>query len=172
MWLCTKFGFFSCTCAEDRNAYDPKRPLVKHPDINTIMVRARLRSHLVALQAAVNEDPTFPVDVVHAIGAAPIIESSTNDYRFRILIPQPAFASLMVLLAEAVDYSNFKGEVASREGRSAYEEALHKVWAIMRGMALPAPKVWASPKHPDQDDIDSDGDGDGDGHDHALVGAH
>jgi hypothetical protein len=118
MWIFTRHGFISCTCAQKRDAKGKPMPGVT--DTELFMVRARLRQHLERIQDA----GFIPHD-------APIIETEHNDYRFRVLLAKADFVEMTMMLAADVDYPNFKSEVMRKEGATEYERALHKVWSSM-----------------------------------------
>lgn len=118
MWVFSKHGFFTAVCArkgsgEHGQPADPER----------LMVRARVRGHLEALQRR------FP----DLLGQCEIRESAGTDYAFRIFVAKPVWAHVLSGLAEETDYDNFKAEVARHQGPSgdAYEHALHEVWSVM-----------------------------------------
>jgi hypothetical protein len=124
MWLFTKHGFFSAVCARQGDgrhgqAVDPDR----------IMVRARVRGHLEALQRR------FP----DLLGTSEIQHSTTADYAFRLFVDKQAWRDMVAALADETDYDNFKSEVARHQGRrgAAYEESLHDVWSVMNRLQLP-----------------------------------
>lgn len=106
MWLITPVGFFSVV----RKPTDIKK--------HTLTVRSRVRSDLEALKA----------QFLPELGA--IQESTTNDYRFRAVAPQAAVAQAMSRLVEDVDYSNFKNEVAQRQGHGR-SDLYHDVWSVL-----------------------------------------
>lgn len=112
MWLITPVGFFS---------------VVRKPtDIQaqTLTVRARARSDLEALKA----------EYLPELG--PIQESKVNDYRFRSVAPQAAVAQGMARLVQELNYSNFKDEVAKRQGHDrAY--LYHDVWSTLYRLQKP-----------------------------------
>ena len=120
MWLFTKHGFFSAVCAwqgdgTSRQPADPDR----------IMVRARVQSHLEALQAR------FP----EQLGERDIqVTPEQRDYRYRIVVAKADWTSVMAGLSEELDYDNFKGEVHRLEGSTPYGVALHDVWGVMRDL--------------------------------------
>ncbi len=118
MWLFTKYGFFSAVCARQGDGhYD--RPV----DPDRIMVRARLRGHLEALQER------FPT----LVGSGEIREFTGSDYAYRIFVEKTVWSQVLVALNEEMDYDNFKSEVARFQGRAgqSYERALHDVWEVM-----------------------------------------
>lgn len=118
MWIFTKHGFFSAVCARQGNG---KHGQPVDPD--RIVVRARLRSHLKALQER------FPA----LLGECDIQESAGTDYAFRLFVQKSAWVRVLAGLAEETDYDNFKGEVARHQGKAgaAYERSLHGVWSVI-----------------------------------------
>ena len=118
MWLFTKYGFYSAVCARQgdgghRQPVDPDR----------IMVRARLRTHLEALQ---NQFADLLADI-------DIKEFAGTDYAFRIFLPKSTWSQVVAELTNELDYDNFKSKVAQHQGSDgvAYEHALHDVWSVM-----------------------------------------
>lgn len=118
MWLFTKYGFFSAVCAR-QGAGGYGQPV----DPNRLMVRARLRSHLEALQQQ------FP----DLLGQSEIQVFARTDYAYRIFVAKPIWTQVLAGLSEGIDYDNFKSEVASNLGAAgaAYERSLHDVWETM-----------------------------------------
>ncbi|WP_373651958.1 DUF6508 domain-containing protein [Schlesneria sp. DSM 10557] len=118
MWIFTKHGFFSAVCARQGDG--------KHGqpvDLDRIMVRARLRSHLEALKKR------FP----NLLGQCEFLESEGTDYPYRLFVQKSAWTQVIAGLAGETDYDNFKSEVASHQGKAgaAYEHSLHSVWSAM-----------------------------------------
>ena len=118
MWIFTKHGFFSAVCARQGNG--------KHGqpvDLERIMVRARIRSHLVSLKKR------FP----DLLGECEIQESIGTDYAYRLFVQKSAWMQVLAGLDEETDYVNFKSEVAHHQGKAgaAYEHSLHDVWSVM-----------------------------------------
>ena len=118
MWIFTKHGFFSAVCARSGNGrhgqpVDPER----------IMVRARLRSHLVALKERFDD----------FLGDCEIQESTGTDYTYRLFLQKSVWMRVLAGLAEESDYDNFKSEVAHHQGKpgAVYEHSLHDVWSVM-----------------------------------------
>lgn len=106
MWLITPIGFFSIV----QKATDKGK--------DTLTVRARVRSDLEALR-----DTYIP-----SLGE--IKESPTNDYRFRAIAPRSDVAAAAASMISGLDYSNFKSEIAKRQG--CKREALyHDVWQAL-----------------------------------------
>jgi 8-oxo-dGTP pyrophosphatase MutT (NUDIX family) len=106
MWLITPIGFFSIV----------QKPTDKGRD--TLTVRARVRSDLEALR-----DSYIPT-------LGDIKESPTNDYRFRAVAPRADVAAAATSLIADLDYSNFKNEVAKRQGTKR-EQLYHDVWHVL-----------------------------------------
>ena len=116
MWIFSIYGFYSVAAGEK----------------NQLMVRSRMRQHLEALQRR------FPKQ----LGNGKIVESRTNDYKFRLVVGRKAWESVVVELAKEQTWSNFKGQVAKNKDHmaSGYEDALHRVWAIMHGLQYQPPQ--------------------------------
>jgi hypothetical protein len=87
------------------------------------MVRARVREHLEALKTR------FP----ELLGHCEIHEFAGSDYACRIFVGKDEWSRVASLLADEIDYDNFKSEVARHQGvgGAAYEHALHDVWSVM-----------------------------------------
>ena len=121
MWLFTKHGFFSAVCARHGDGRSGQSL-----DADRVMVRARVRAHLQALQAQ------FP----DSLGRCEILETVGTDYRFRIFVGKDGWADVVAALAREIDYDNFKSAVARHQGpgEPAYEQALHEVWAAMHAL--------------------------------------
>jgi hypothetical protein len=87
-----------------------------------MMVRARVRSHLEALQERF-------VD----LRDAEMIETAHADYRFRIIVSKDAWADAVREMVMEQDYGNFKNAAATAQGNDGddYVHALHRVWSIM-----------------------------------------
>lgn len=75
-------------------------------DIDRIMVRARVRSHLDALKERFSG----------LLADCEIKEFAGTDYAYRIFVPKPIWAQVMVGLTEEMDYDNFKSKVARHQG--------------------------------------------------------
>jgi len=118
MWVFTKYGFYSVVCARQGDG-GHGRPV----DVSRVMVRARVREHLDALKAR------FP----DLVGDCDIQEFAGSDYACRIFVHKSTWNTVISLLADDIDYDNFKSEVARHQGAAgaAYEHALHDVWAVM-----------------------------------------
>ena len=118
MWIFTKHGFFSAVCARQGTG-EQSEPV----DQDRIMVRARLRSHLVGLKAH------FP----ELLGEHEIRDFAGTDYAFRLFVEKSIWVAVVAKLVEETDYDNFKNEVKHHQGKAgaAYEHALHEVWHVM-----------------------------------------
>lgn len=106
MWIYTKQGFISVVQHQD--------------DSNIVVVRARRFDHLrdVLIAGKVDENKQ-------------IIKTLNGDYPYRSEITHEEFAKMMSQLANNVTYLNFKNSVVKK---TAYEEVLHKTWAISQDM--------------------------------------
>lgn len=118
MWLFTKHGFFSAVCARQGDG-SHGQPV----DPDRIMVRARVRSHLDALKENFSD----------LLTDCEIKEFAGTDYAYRIFVPKPIWAQVIVGLIEEMDYDNFKSKVARHQGSAGadYEHSLHEVWSVM-----------------------------------------
>ena len=116
MWLFTKHGFFSAVCARQGDG--------KHGqpvDPNRIMVRARVRKHLEALQERFSD----------LLGKSEVQENKGTDYAFRFFVDKPVWSQVLVGLSEELDYDNFKSEVTRQKGSDGYLDSLQEVWSVM-----------------------------------------
>lgn len=119
MWMFTKYGFFSATCARDGTG---KTATVNK---NKIQVRARDKAHLENLIKG------FPKE----LAGTPVHSFKGTDYPFRIYLPKKTWAKIAELLSEEIDYTNFKNEAGAKCGeKSPYVHALHEVWWVMLGV--------------------------------------
>ena len=118
MWLFTRYGFYSAVCARQGTGGHHQKV-----DPTRIMVRARVRGHLEALQQRFKE----------LLGPCEILESPHTDYAYRFFVDKSAWSQVLAALSDDLDYDNFKSEVARFQGRAgdAYESALHQVWGTM-----------------------------------------
>lgn len=99
MWVFSKVGFYSA---------------VRTRDGKGIVVRARLREHLVALVELLDRKPRIAM-------------TTDSDYRYRIVVDDVEWAGTVSQLALDIDYDNFKESVP----QGPYEQALHAVWQTM-----------------------------------------
>jgi len=116
MWLMTTIGMFSAVCPRTEKGHG------SHVETDKIMVRARVRSHIQALQERFGE-----------LGDAELIETPHADYRYRIIVDKTAWMEAVDQMITEQDYTNFKNAADSQQGRggTAYIHALHRVWDIM-----------------------------------------
>jgi hypothetical protein len=115
MWLVTPVGFFSIVQkAADQNA-------------GTLTVRARVHGDLDALR-----EYFLP-------GLGDIHKSSRNDYRFRTVAPRDEVAAALSSMIHALDYSNFKSEVARVQG-AGHRRLYHEVWDALYKLQAEAKK--------------------------------
>lgn len=109
MWLFTDFGFFSAVQHRD----DPTK----------VMVRARARADLQSL-----------LDRNDFVGDVDIVTTPAADYPYRIVVDKTDWTAAVARAASSVDYDNFKGAVAARQGwnrADAYHHVWHACHAIM-----------------------------------------
>lgn len=114
MWIFSRWGFYSIACANK-----PGSPEI---DPDTVMVRARVRRHLVNLQKR------FPV-----LAGAKILALPGRDYDYRIIVPKATWVQVLTGLAEEQTWSNFKNEATAHQAETSaqYIQKLHSVWADM-----------------------------------------
>lgn len=106
MWLITPDGFFSIVeKASDQNS-------------GTLTVRARVKTDLDALRQS-----TLPE-------LGPTSEGDGTDYRYRATASRTAVAAAVSRMVEDLHYSNFKNEVAKRQG-PARAKAYQNVWDVL-----------------------------------------
>lgn len=106
MWLITPVGFFSIVEKPD----DRKR--------DVLTIRARVRSDLVELKAA----------FMPALGR--ISKSFDTDYQYRAKAPRADVAKAAARMISGLHYSNFKSEVAIRQGTNR-AHLYHDVWDVL-----------------------------------------
>ena len=106
MWLFTNFGYFS---------------IVQKPGTSDLTVRTRVKSDLEALRAQYLPD------------LGPTMGKAGSDYPWRATVPHQALAAAMSQIVMDVDYSNFKNEVAAKQGMGR-STRYHKVWDALYGM--------------------------------------
>ncbi len=101
MWIFTTSGFVSA---------------VRNPSDCTIIVRSRDRASLRQISAKCQ---------------SPIKKTPFADYPYRVFIKHEDFISWIADEASALNYGNFKSEVAVIRGRN-FSSALGEVWSTMR----------------------------------------
>jgi hypothetical protein len=113
MWIFTRYGFYSIACARKQDG---------GVDTETVMVRARCRSHLCALQRRLPALATYEIRM-----------TPDRDYACRIIVPKRVWAAVLFDLAAEQEWSNFKNETAIFQGDAGrdYVGVLHDVWARM-----------------------------------------
>lgn len=109
MWLMTRYGFFSIV----------EKPADR--DDGMLTVRARVRGDLDALRKHV-----MP-------GLGLIAEQAGTDYRFRARALRVDVSAALAKLAGELDYSNFKDEVALKQGKGR-AAVYGKVWDVLYGL--------------------------------------
>lgn len=111
MWLFTTIGFFSVVQMKNSNDF--------------LMVRARYKGDIEALLQK------------YLRGYNPILIAETNDtdYRFRVAVDKGDFAIAMAHIVNDITYTNFKNEVALKQGYCRASDYLD-VWSIMRAAQM------------------------------------
>jgi len=119
MWLMTTMGSYSAVCPRTDGGHGSE------VETGKIMVRARVRGHIEALQAR------FP-----ALRDAELHETPRADYRYRIIVPKEAWAGAVAEMIQEQEYTNFKNAAAEAQGETGegYVHALHRVWSVMHGL--------------------------------------
>lgn len=107
MWMFTRYGFFS-VASGGKNGKE-------------LMIRARARKHLEALQ---NRLPYLK--------KYSIIINAATDYRYRIIVPKNTWVDAMLTLIVEQRWGNFKNEAKQFQHDPIYDKALMKVWSEMR----------------------------------------
>lgn len=115
MWIFSKYGFYSVSCARDEKGIT---------DCDNVMIRARMREHLSQLKGRFPEIATLNIDC-----------SNTNDYMYRMTMPKKQWVTLLSEMAMEQTWSNFKNEASTFEKlfqlSYSYVDALHEVWNVM-----------------------------------------
>jgi hypothetical protein len=101
MWLMTKYGFYSIV---------QKQPGEFH-------VRSRERQDIENLIAGV------------PLPQAKVVESSHNDYAFRVVVRQPEVLAILGFLGESLDYDNFKNKIDRTADQK--HKPYHEVWGVL-----------------------------------------
>jgi hypothetical protein len=116
MWIFATTGFYSAVCPRSDGGHGGEI------ETDKVMVRARVRGHIEALQAK------FP-----ALGEAELTETPHADYRYRIIVPKEAWAGAVAEMIQEQEYTNFKNAAAEAQGANdgGYVHALHEVWGVM-----------------------------------------
>jgi len=112
MWIASTLGWFSVVI-------DNERP-------GRMLVRARCRQDALNLYEA-NKD---------LASIEKPTSDPTRDYRYRLSIDKLDWVVLASRLAQAVDYSNFKSEVAKQPSQRNKHDAYHEVWATLYRVQL------------------------------------
>lgn len=110
MWLFTRFGFFSVVC----NVHDDKQLIVRGRSLDDM--RSLIDRYGDTLRRVHADIKTTP----------------DADYRYRLFVQKPNWASVAAQIVGDIDYNNFKDEVhkVSHERAEAYMD----VWSTMYGV--------------------------------------
>lgn len=120
MWLITPTGFYSIV----------EKPTDRGK--GTLTVRARVRADLLALKRG------------HCPSLGRIRESEDTDYRFRATAKRSDVMQAVAHMLEGLNYSNFKSEVAMRQGINR-AHLYHDVWDVLHRLQ-DDPAFEASPR--------------------------
>lgn len=102
MWVFTTDGFFSA--------------VVHRADPEVVIVRARVKHDLIHFRQKIRDN-----DLV-------ISTDWEADYPFRVVCPRSKWVHYLHVVAETMDYDNFKN--ANRDRSSVY----HDVWAVLHDL--------------------------------------
>ena len=123
MWTFTRYGFFSIACANKAGTGDI--------DPNVVMVRARLKEHLLNLQERFKDAN---------IAKLTIESSSHTDYRYRLVMPKTEWVAALSEMATEQTWRNFKNEASlferSHNLSRRYVDALHNIWSVMHRLQI------------------------------------
>ena len=102
------------------------------PALPVYAIRARKREHLQALSRACE-------DAKLVTGPLKIKQSTMSDYPFRANVSERLWGGIARMLADGVDYENFKSAAQERLRGSdaAYVDFLHDVWSLGFGLEGP-----------------------------------
>jgi hypothetical protein len=103
MWLFTPLGFFS---------------IVQKAGTNHLTVRSRVKGDLDALRSEFLPE------------LSPTVGQAGTDYPWRATVSHEAFAAAAGRMVMAIDYPNFKNEVATKQGH-ARAKHYGGVWSVL-----------------------------------------
>lgn len=106
MWLFTPIGFFS---------------IVQKRGDTQLTVRSRVKGDLENLRTRFLSE------------LSPTIGKAGTDYPWRATVSHEAFAACAARMVMAIDYANFKNEVAAKQGK-ARSARYGEVWQALYGM--------------------------------------
>jgi hypothetical protein len=106
MWLMTSIGFFS---------------VVQKTSTDFLTIRARVRSDLDNLRQKCLPE------------LSPTIGNAGTDYPWRATVSHAKFAAALGQIVMDIDYSNFKNEIAAKQGK-ARANRYGKVWSALYDM--------------------------------------
>lgn len=118
MWLMTPEGFYS-VIEWERKKNDPHNGL--------LCVRTRSRGDLNRLRKWVPE-----------LGET--VVTPKGDYRCRAWVTREAWAEGLARMGMAIDYGNFKSEVARRDPQRA--RLYHRIWSVLGEIQKDGPYGW------------------------------
>lgn len=116
MWLATKYGFFSVV----RNIDFRDR---ERDGARAYIVRTRRKADLEGLLQQVDGN---------AVDTGRITVTMEADYPARVFVSQQEWEGLMQLLADSIDYSNFKSKIAATPEQNKDKHAAYaEIWGVM-----------------------------------------
>lgn len=101
MWLMTKHGFYS----------------IVQKQANEFHVRSRERRDIENLVESV------------PLPEAKILETSGNDYAFRVVVGKAEVLAVLQFLGETLDYDNFKNKIGVTKSQS--HKPYHEIWHVL-----------------------------------------
>jgi predicted small integral membrane protein len=123
MWIFTRYGFFSIACAN--------KPGSGSIDADVVMVRSRLKEHLLNLQERFKDA---------SLAKLSIESSSHTDYRYRLVMPKAEWAAVLSEMATEQTWRNFKNEASLFERAHnlsrRYVDVLHDIWGVMHRLQI------------------------------------
>ena len=117
-------------------ADDETRFLLNRPEGRRHHIRARERADLermlvgIEAMSMLEQGTDYKVILVDASCPEPeIIETPSNDYRFRSIVSQAYLERVMAWLTRTCDHPNFKAQIDSDPAQR--RKPYHEVWAVI-----------------------------------------
>ena len=117
MWIASTLGFYS---------------IVEKPKKGVYQIRTRQRKDLENLMLAAELDES-------------IDNAGGTDYQFRIYVQQDKLLKIMKILAESIEYPNFKSEVEKIPDQRDKLNGYNNLWADLFQVALDIPRRFINP---------------------------
>jgi len=116
MWIFSKYGFYSVSCANKVIGGKVTDGL----DLESAMVRSRWKAHLVRLRDRFPELPE-------------IISTKGTDYKHRIICSKELWSKCLYEISMEQDYLNFKHICTTVFGEAnSYSKCLLDIWITVR----------------------------------------